>query len=128
MLGLVFTTRLHIAHLEQAIAIDTEDSATFATLLGDRKAHLKALTDDYRRVFNEDVPAAASQTPSSDPSSDSFPADRDQILGILRGDATTAQNTLTDALMDSSAYQAQLYGSIAACVATHRKVLGAMST
>lgn len=124
MLGLIFTTRFQIHHLTQAIEVDTEHSAVFTKLRDDRQAQLTALSEDFSRVFGEAVPKAAPDTSAAD----AFPTDSDKIAGLLRGDATTAQSKFTDAVVDSSPYQAQLYGAIAACVATHRKVLGAVSS
>jgi hypothetical protein len=53
----------------------------------------------------------------------SLPSDPDEVIGVIRGDAATAQSMFTDAMATASRYQAELFASIAACVATHRAVL-----
>jgi hypothetical protein len=119
LLGLIFTTRLHVANLTTAIAVDQRDAALLAMLLKDRKAHLTALENEYARQFG--TPPATETTAPQTTSSQSD--DPDEVIGRIRGDASTAQNRFTDALAGASRFQAQLYGSIAACVATHRMVL-----
>lgn len=121
LLGLIFTTRLHVQSLTEAIASDKRDAATFTMLLADRKAHLTALDGEYRRQFGAAPPADSSSAPPSPTSTAS--ADPDEVIGRIRGDASTAQIKFTDALTGATRFQAQLYGSIAACVATHRMVL-----
>ncbi|MEO7126688.1 MAG: hypothetical protein ABI382_13430 [Nakamurella sp.] len=127
LLGLVFTTRLHVQNLTTAIATDQRDAKLFTMVLNDRKAHLVALQAEYVRQFgaspsSEAAPpiGTAAATSSGKPAQ---AADPDEVIGRIRGDATTAQNKFTDALSGASLFQAQLYGSIAACVATHRMVL-----
>lgn len=119
LLGLVFTTRLHVEHLISAIAVDERDAPLFTTLLADRQAHLAALEAEYSRQFGTapTAPATSSET------STGIEPDPDEIIGRIRGDATDAQSKFTDALASASRFQAQLFGSIAACIATHRMVL-----
>lgn len=129
LLGLVFTTRLHVQRLTEAIAADERDAATLSMLLSDRQAHLAALEAEYVRASGQDLPATAPQPGStSGPASSSDEAatdsqDPDEVIGRIRGDAATAQTMFTDALAGASRFQAQLYASIAACIATHRMVL-----
>lgn len=125
LLGLIFTTRLHVQNLASAIDADKRDAQLFAKLLKDRQAHLKALEAEYTRQFG-----AAAQSDSAEltsaaatASETAQAADPDEVIGRIRGDASTAQSKFTDALSSASRFQAQLYGSIAACVATHRMVL-----
>lgn len=119
LLGLIFTTRLHVTNLATAIAVDKRDAARLTMLWNDRKAHLTALEAEYGRQFG--TPPAADTTAPRTTSTQSD--DPDEVIGRIRGDASTAQNKFTDALSGASRFQAQLYGSIAACVATHRMVL-----
>jgi hypothetical protein len=119
LLGLLFTTRLHVMNLETAIAVDKRDAALLTLLLKDRQAHLAALEQEYARQFGT-PPAAETAAPNTTAAQSDDP---DEVIGRIRGDASTAQNKFTDALSGASRFQAQLYGSIAACVATHRMVL-----
>lgn len=123
LLGLVFTTRLHVQRLSDAAAIDERDSALLTALLADRKAHLEVLEAEYLRVSDQPLPSVQSSAPTSESDAESTPADPDEVLGQIRGDAATAQTMFTDALAGASRFQAQLYASIAACIATHRMVL-----
>ncbi len=122
LLGLIFTTRLHVTNLATAVSVDKRDAALFSMLLKDRKAHLTALESEYARQFGT-PPAAETAAVTSTPATSAPSADPDEVIGRIRGDASTAQNKFTDALSAASRFQAQLYGSIAACVATHRMVL-----
>lgn len=126
LLGLIFTTRLNVQNLTTAIAADKRDAALFATLLKDRQAHLAALESEYQRQFGAAPQSESAQPPAAPPATSaasSAAGDPDEVIGRIRGDASTAQNQFTDALSAASRFQAQLYGSIAACVATHRMVL-----
>lgn len=120
LLGLIFTTRLHVANLTAAVTADKRDAALLKNLLNDRTAHLTALEAEYARRY-----AAPAPTDSASPTSTAAAAatDPDEVIGRIRGDASTAQSQFTDALTGATRFQAQLYGSIAACVATHRMVL-----
>lgn len=122
ILGLVATTRLHVHQLEAAIPVDKRDAAIFAMLLRDRKAHLAALEAEYARSVGQKAPPAET-APTTAAGGAGLPNDPDEVIGRIRADATTAQNMFTDAMAGASRYQAALYASIAACVATHRMVL-----
>lgn len=122
LLGLVFTTRLHVQHLTEAAATDERDAAILTQLLADRTAHLEALEAEYTRVSGDSAPAPSSSA-APDTTTQQQSSDPDEILGRIRGEAATAQTMFTDALAEASRFQAQLYASIAACVATHRMVL-----
>lgn len=124
LLGLIFTTRLHVANLTTGIAVDKHDAALLTMLLHDRTAHLTALEAEYRRQFGVPPTSDTTAPQTGAPGTTSTQTtDPDEVIGRIRGDASTAQNKFTDALTGASRYQAQLYGSIAACVATHRMVL-----
>lgn len=121
LLGLVFKTRLHIQDLQAAIAVDKRDAKLLTPLLHDRQAHLVALQAEYARSVGETsaattpVPTTGVTLPNKDP---------DEVIGVIRGDAATAQSLFTDAMTTAeSPYAAQLFASIAACMATHRVVL-----
>lgn len=119
VLGLVATTRLHVQQLLGAIAVDSRDRAVLTMLLHDRQAHLAALQAEYARSIG----ATAPSTEPAPTAAASMPKDPDEVIGRIRADATTAQSMFADALAGASRYQAALYASIAACVATHRMVL-----
>jgi hypothetical protein len=110
---------LHVQQLQAAIRVDTRDAAVFTMLLHDRQAHLTALDAEYARSIGDETPHT-SPVPTTGAQ---LPEDPDEVIGRIRADATTAQNMFTDALAGASRYQAELYASIAACVATHRMVL-----
>ncbi len=118
LLGLIFKTRLHVKNLQAAVQADTRDATTLSMLLDDRRAHIAALVAEYERGEGHRPPGENDQPvhlASTDP---------DEVIALIRGDAGQAQNMFTDAMTNASRYQAQLYASIAACVATHRAVLG----
>lgn len=119
MLGLIFKTRLHVQHLQAAIRNDKPDAAVLTMLLGDRRAHLAALETEYARSIGQST-ASTSAVPTTGVT---MPADRDDIIATIRGDAGEAQIMFTDAMSTASRYRAELYASIAACMATHRAVL-----
>lgn len=118
--GLVFKTRFHVQQLQVAVAVDKRDAAMLTMLLHDRQAHLTALQAEYARSIGETSPAST-PIPTT---GITMPSDPDEVLGVIRGDAGQAQNMFTDAMSTASRYQAQLFASIAACMATHRAVLG----
>ncbi len=121
LLGLVYKTRLHIQHLQAGIEVDKRDAKVLTMLLHDRRAHLAALEAEYARSIGETspattpVPTTGVTLPNKDP---------DEVIGVIRGDAATAQSMFTDSMTTAgSPYAAQLFASIAACMATHREVL-----
>lgn len=118
LLGLVFSTRLQVQNLTTAIAQDKRDAPLFSMLLTDRQAHLKALEAEYARQFG-----APPESSGPVQSTTTKPGDPDEVIGRIRSDATDGQGKFTDAVAGASRFQAQLFGSIAACLATHRMVL-----
>jgi hypothetical protein len=124
ILSLVAITRLHLDHLNQAVASDARDRAVLTMLRNDVQAHLAALEAEYgRSIGNTAVPGTSSSTPPPTGTSSTGANDPDTTLALIRGDAGKAQSAFTDALAGATRYQAELYASIAACVATHRMVL-----
>ncbi len=118
---LIATTRLHIVRLSNAIAADPTLLKRLSPLRNDRQAHLTALIAELARSS----PAAAAEAeaaPTSDPSIP-VPTGTTQILAGMRSDAAQAQSLFTDAFELASRYRAALFGSIAACLASHRLAL-----
>jgi len=119
LLGLVFKTKLHVQHLQAAIRVDKRDRALLTILLSDRQAHLAALQTEYARSIGRATP----QSTAVPTTGVTVPSDPDEVMGVIRGDAGQAQNMFTDAMSTAPRYQAELFASIAACMATHRAVL-----
>jgi hypothetical protein len=119
MLGLIYKTRLHVQRLVTAVRTDKRDATVLLMLLNDRKAHLRALQDEYDRSIGQ----ATGSTSPLPTTGVTMPSDPDEIIATIRGDAGDAQVMFTDAMSTASRYRAELYASIAACVATHRAVL-----
>ena len=120
MEALIAKIRLHVLHLDAAITAMPGKAALLTMLRDDRIAHLNALQVEYDRDNG-----IASAAPSAPPTgSVTMPDGQDAILGVIRQDAGDAQLTFTDATGTASRYRAMLYGSITACLATHRAVLG----
>lgn len=117
LLGLLFKTRMNVQNLQAAVRADDRDADTLAMLLSDRQAHEAALRAEYVRTEGKQPPAASDQ-PTTLTSTDP-----DEIIALIRGDAAQAQTMFTDAMTGASRYEAELFASIAACVATHRMVL-----
>jgi len=133
--GLIAVTRLQVLRLVGAAALLTGsgDKAGGILLTGlarDRQAHLDALTAELDRT---DPPAGTSRAappsagvlpPAPAPAEVQLPPDSKLVLPAVRSDAAAAQQQFTDALGLVSRYRAALFASIAACLATHRAVLG----
>jgi hypothetical protein len=119
LLSLVYKTQLHVDHLKAAIAGDKRDAAVLTMLLHDREAHLTALHTEYARSIGKTSVALSTASTAKV----TVPSDPDEVLALIRGDAATAQTTFTDQMSGASPYRAELFGSIAACMATHRAVL-----
>jgi hypothetical protein len=116
---LIYKTRLHVQRLVTAVRTDKRDATVLLMLLNDRKAHLRALQDEYDRSIGQ----ATGSTSPLPTTGVTMPSDPDEIIATIRGDAGDAQVMFTDAMSTASRYRAELYASIAACVATHRAVL-----
>lgn len=122
LLTLIATTRLHLARLDAAlpaVAADPVVTATLTSIRADRAAHLEALLAEQLRT---DPGAANSSAVGSAPSI-AMPADVAAILALVRADTESAQVQFTDGVSATGRYRAALFGSIAACLATHRSVL-----
>ncbi len=119
---LIATTRLHIVRLTNAIAADTTLAKRLTPLRNDRQSHLDALIAELART-SPDAAAQASAAPTTDPSIPVPTGGSVQILAGMRSDAAQAQGLFTDAFGTASRYRAALFGSIAACLASHRVAL-----
>ncbi len=120
--GLVAVTRLHTLRLAGAMAALTKDKThlpVVTALHADRQAHLTGLISEWKRTNPTDAGQAAAQ--SAQPIS--VGTDATAIYGALRSDAAAGQQQFTDAMLTESRYRAALFGSIAACLASHRTVL-----
>ncbi len=118
---LIATTRLHLVRLTNAIAADPTLAKRLTPLRNDRQAHLSALIAELARTS----PAAAAQAsaaPTTDPAI-AVPTGSTQILAAMRSDAAQAQTLFTDSFELASRYRAALFGSVAACLASHRVAL-----
>lgn len=122
--SLLATTRLHLMRLEAAAAAVPDRAPLLTQLRADRQAHLDALQAEFDRLHpavSGSASAATAQTPAS--TSVAAPDAPEAVIAGVRGDAATAQVQFTDAVGAASRYRAALFGSIAACLASHRAVL-----
>lgn len=119
---LIATTRLHVVRLTNAIAQDKTLISELVPLRADRRLHLDALIAELGRTSPQAADAERSK-PTTDPSISVPSGGSVQIIAGMRSDATLAQGLFTDAFPQASRYRAALFGSIAACLATHRVVL-----
>jgi hypothetical protein len=118
--ALVAKIKLHILHLDGAIAAGAFDAVILSAVRTDRMAHLVAVQAEYDRSVGIS-PSSSAVAPSG---SVSMPVGNDAIMAVVRQDAGDAQLTFTDAMSKTaSRYRAALFGSIAACLATHRGVM-----
>ena len=118
--ALIAKIKLHVLHLDGAIAGKAFDAAVLAAVRTDRIAHLSAVQAEYDRSQGV-TPSPSASAPSG---SVTMPEGKDAIMAVVRQDAGDAQLTFTDAMSKTSTrYRAALFGSIAACLATHREVL-----
>jgi hypothetical protein len=118
--ALIAKIKLHVLHLDAAIAASAFDAGVLAAVRTDRLAHLAAVQAEYDRSIGIS-PTSSVAAPSG---SVSMPDGSDAIMAVIRQDAGDAQLTFTDAMSKTaSRYRAALFGSIAACLATHRGVM-----
>lgn len=118
--ALIARIKLHILHIDGAIAAAAFDATVLSAVRADRLAHLAAVQAEYDRSIgispSSSVPAPTGSVP--------LPSGPDAIMAVVRQDAADAQLTFTDVMSSTtSRYRAALFGSIAACLATHRGVL-----
>lgn len=118
---LVATTRLHLVRLTNAIAADPALAGRLTPIREDRRAHLNALIAELGRTSPQ-AAAAEKEKPTADPTI-AVPSAAVLLLAAVRSDATQAQGMFIDALSLASKYRAALFGSIAACLASHREAL-----
>lgn len=119
---LIGTTRLHMVRLTNAITADKGLAARLTPIRNDRRAHLAALIDELARTSPR---AAADEKvkPTADPAISVPSGGVVQVLAGMRTDAAQAQGLFTDAFGLASRYRAALFGSIVACLASHREAL-----
>lgn len=122
---LIATTRLHLVRLTNSIAADKTLAVRLTPLRDDRQAHLGKLIAELARTSPQ-AAAAQQAAPTTDPSI-AVPGSALLILAGMSADAAQAQGRFTDAFPLASRYRAALFGSIAACLASHRVALGANS-
>lgn len=120
--SLLATTRLHLFRLDAAITAAPDQAALLTVLRDDRQAHLDALQAEFDRL-HPSASGAASTSPSMPSAAVAVPDSPQAVITAVRGDAATAQVQFTDAITSASRYRAALFGSIAACLASHRAVL-----
>lgn len=120
MVNLIATTLLHVLRLNAAITAIPDKAALLTGLRKDRQAHLDALRQEYRRA-SPGSPAASSSAPAT--GTVAMSSDPQQVMADLRQDAARGQVQVIDAMGNAARYRAALFGSIAACLATHRAVL-----
>ena len=121
VLTLIATTRLHLVRLSNAITTQKTLAARLTPLRNDRQAHLSALIKELARTSPQGA-AAENTRPTAD-ASITVPKTAAQVLVVLRSDATAAQAQFTDSFDTASRYRAALFGSIIACLSTHREVM-----
>lgn len=120
MVNLIASTLLHVLRLNTAITAIPDKAAALTGLRDDRAAHLDALRQEYRRA-SPGSPAAGSSAPIT--GTVAMSSDAQQVMADLRQDAARGQVQMIDAMGNAPRYRATLFGSIAACLATHRAVL-----
>ncbi|TKV60972.1 hypothetical protein FDO65_04765 [Nakamurella flava] len=122
--SLLATTRLHLLRLDAAIAAAPDQAALLTPLRADRQAHLDALQAEFDRLHPAGSGSAAAPTTAAPTSATvAAPDTPEAVIASVRGDAATAQVQFTDAISSASRYRAALFGTIAACLASHRAVL-----
>lgn len=122
---LIATTRLHLVRLTNSITADKSLTARLTPLRNDLQAHLTALITEFARTSPQ-AAAAQKAAPTTDPTIP-VPDSTVLILAGMAADATQAQGLFTDAVPLATRYRAALFGSIAACLASHRVALATTS-
>jgi hypothetical protein len=119
---LIAITRLHMVRLTNAIAADKSLAARLTPLRNDRHSHLNTLIAELGRTSPQ-AAAAEKARPTADPSISVPSGGSILVLTGMRNDAASAQGQFADTFALASRYRAALFGSIAACLASHRVVL-----
>jgi len=119
---MIATTRLHVVRLTNAIAADRPLTGRLTPLRADRLAHLNALITELGRT-SPAAAAAEKKKPIADPRVAVPKGGTAAMLAGMRSDAAAAQGIFTDALAQTSRYRAALFGSVVACLASHRVAL-----
>lgn len=119
---LVATTRLHVVRLSNAISADRALAGRLTPIRADRQAHLTALITELGRS-SPAAAAAEKKKPTADAGVAVPRGGAAALLVAMRSDAASAQSVFTDALAQTSRYRAALFGSIVACLASHRVAL-----
>lgn len=121
--NLLATSRLHVLRLDAAIAAVPDQAPLLTTLRADRQAQVDALQAEYDRLHPAASGSAAASSAAPPSAAVDVPDTPEAVIASVRGDAATAQVQFTDAINSASRYRAALFGSIAACLASHRAVL-----
>ncbi|GGL95531.1 hypothetical protein [Nakamurella endophytica] len=119
--GLIAVTRLHVLRLNAALTgnrVNKAQAQTLQMVRRDRQAHLDALLTEQARSAGRGAPTTAPVTGTVQ-----LPGDGKAVLGAVRADVLAALQGMTDAVAGAGRYRAALFGSIAACLASHRVVL-----
>ncbi|SDP42019.1 hypothetical protein SAMN04515671_4147 [Nakamurella panacisegetis] len=122
MLTLTAITRLHVVRLANVIAANKPVAARLTPLLKDRQVHLAQLIAEVSRTSPQ-AGASEKAKPTSDPTLAVPTGASPVLLAAMKSDAATAQTAFIDAFSLASRYRAALFGSIAACLASHQEAL-----
>lgn len=115
-------TRLQVVRLANMISANQGLAARLTPLLEDRQVHLTQLIAEINRTSPQ-AGAAEKAKPTSDPSVIVPTGATPVLLAAMKSDAATAESAFLDAFPTASRYRAALFGSIAACLASHQEAL-----
>ena len=122
MLTLTAITRLHVVRLTNVISANKVVAARLTPILKDRQVHLTELIAEVARTSPQ-AGAGEKAKPTSDPTLAVPKGTPPVLLAAMKSDAATAQSAFLDAFPLASRYRAALFGSIAACLASHQEAL-----
>ncbi len=125
-MSLLATTRLHVERINAGlvnIAADPAGVVVLTLVQADRAAHLAALEAEVARTTSTPADSAATSAAAQPGQTVSISDDPAEIIATVLGDCVTAQTQFRDGVQSTSRYRAALFGSISACLATHRLVL-----
>lgn len=117
--NLIATSRFHLIRIDAAIKADKTVAAQLKDIRIDRREHVLALEAEYRRSTG----LKPEGTPAGAVNAIKVPEDPVDSLARIRADAADAQLLFNDALIAATRFRAALYGSVSACLASHRAVL-----